>query len=407
MSLTLFDTFLAPGANIGKQGFYQKSQRRFLNADFSRPGSGSTVFNAQGHLVENGEDVPDWSYDNGCPVLKMREQVTNLAPSHKDLTLLINRNSTIISNETTSPDGTQNMDAIIWADLETTSWREIRHTNASGQTKNYIASAFYKKKNFSTVVHNLFVSGDSTMVLNFDTEQVDISGLTGDSSYKAIKLSNGYWYLEITRPVSDGQEVRALFGRMPSGVTGDGVSGVYVWGVQLQQNNIYSGLVPSDGTPLTRSANMVTFNPISEGVLTSGAGTIGFLLDVNDDVENSGLTIGFSLSGDWFFQLTYFSNGGPRIRLVGPSGNIGNVNVRNEGVSDNKFAFIITWGASGWAIGLSGQGVVQSGTEQPSFNADTFIIDGGGRNVDIYKSFFSPVKITNNELEAALNELSQ
>lgn len=196
----------------------------------------ATRVNSSGLIESVASNVPRLDYTNGsCPSILVEPQRTNLNLYSEDLTnAWYNKfNSSISANATTAPDGATTADKII----EDTSngFHYIETTNSLVNSSTYTVSAFLKK-------------GERTFgfigVYTFETKQIRVNLTTG-----VIENTVGTW---ISASIEDyGNGWYRVIGTFSAGsttyfftgsalnattvsYTGDGTSGIYIWGVQLE-----------------------------------------------------------------------------------------------------------------------------------------------------------------------------
>jgi hypothetical protein len=211
------------------------------------------------------DNVPRLDYSGGgCPKLLLESQRTNLVTYSEDLTnaAWTKTGVTISSNATTSPDGTTSADKII--------------ANASGGDKfafqlrtitlsqAFTISAFFKKSEYKLAFVRAGGQTSSPYVIyNLDTEAV--VSTSGASSTKIEDYGNGWYRILLTLNSATNTTCAPNVSFIPdsgytlSGVnipqyTGDGTSGGFVWGCQLEANGASYGTsyIPTYGSSVTR-----------------------------------------------------------------------------------------------------------------------------------------------------------
>ena len=148
--------------------------------------------------------------------------------------------TSVTVNATTAPDGTQTAEKLIESlgvVNETHLIYQVTSTFATSTT----FSVYLKKAERSYAGVAFSMPSDSGVYVNLDTGTV-ISNLgTAPSSYSVINVGNGWWRISVTSSIitgnpyiilSDGTvtTTRAFY-------TGNGTSGIYVWGAQLERHS--------------------------------------------------------------------------------------------------------------------------------------------------------------------------
>jgi hypothetical protein len=206
--------------------------------------------------------------------------------------------SYIIPNSIQCPDGTFTADTLV--EDTSTSTHDLRRDHSVSGSTAYTYSIFAKKKDRS-IIRLVFGSGafGSNVTANYDlslgTATVTLSGT--NTSASIIRYPNE-WYkcsLTSTTVVSPATAITLVRFMLPGGIiqsyTGDGTSGIYIWGAQLEQGAFPTSYIPTLGSTRTRAAdnariigkNFSEFYNQSEGTL---------LIDTFKGVPNT--TNGFS-----------------------------------------------------------------------------------------------------------------
>jgi len=260
---------------------------------FSRLSSGTRI--APTGLIETVPTATsrlDYDLLNGkvvnCPHYILEPARTNVFNYSDDATNWSTSNSSVLatSNQVISPDGTLNADKLIPAsgNVQSNGGR-YRSFNSTAGT-NYSVSVFVKQGEYRYVT---FAYGSSSSIgFHFDLQDgVIIQELTNNqyaSLGNKVELIGNGWY-RLTVSLTDSTSVNGRFiGVRPANARptstnnnystiGDGVSGIYVYGLQLEVGSYATSYIPTDTSQKSRiaetadfSGNAATFND-SEGVL--------------------------------------------------------------------------------------------------------------------------------------------
>ena len=226
--------------------------------------------------------------------------------------------STITANATTAPDGTTTAD-LLAEDLNTDN-HNVNGTNISVTAgAGYRASIYAKQAPSSTRHIQLRVAGQGTGIawatFNLVTGAVGASGGSKLSSASIQDVGNGWFRCLLigdlyatsnsTSGISAVLTQNATDTEIPS-YTGDGTSGVYIWGAQLEEGSTATAYQPiTDGVQdyLTYDSQPVLFQDTAGTTpVTSVEQPVGLMLD-----KSQGLVLGpelvtngtFDTDSDW------------------------------------------------------------------------------------------------------------
>ena len=254
-------------------------------------------------LFNHPDDIPRIEYDADGTVkgLLIEEARTNLFTYDNPSSSAWYKNeSTVTANAATAPDGTTTASKLV----ENTA-TGVHYTSetitATGDT-NYTMSVFAKAgergylKLQCGFVSNWVVAHDiifdlSDGSLHSSTHAGSIEG----THFGSYDIGNGWYRLWISGTTISSATQAGFNLHLATGVgnevsyTGDGTSGIYVWGAQLEAASTPSSYIPTSGSTATRSSESLTI-PAANLPYSSTAMTIqmdGRVTYADEDTSNT------------------------------------------------------------------------------------------------------------------------
>ena len=225
-----------------------------LPFDFTRASS-ATVVNKDGliEIVGSGKPRIDFK-DDAKGALLLEPQRSNLILRSEEFESVswTKSNSLITSNSVISPNGTLNADKLV-------------ESNFNGD--HYVSSQIISVSSGQITNTIWLKSAERTQAVIF--EQVSVKGIYVDlesgtfiknlvntpDSYSIFKDSNGWVKVSITTTNSSTSRLRIYPSKNGSvSYQGDGASGVYIFGAQLEQGSYATSYIPTQGGTVTRVA---------------------------------------------------------------------------------------------------------------------------------------------------------
>jgi hypothetical protein len=310
------------------------------NGDFDHDrNSVATRVNKDGLIESVAADVPRLDYPlidgvvQGCPALLLESARTNLVTYSQDFSNAVwnKSNSSIVSNQITSPDGTLNADKLV----ANTSAAILSATFISSGNTDVTVSFFVKADTLSHFsITEAFYFGTIT---NFDLS------LGSSDNGKIQYYGNGWYRCSKTYTYASGQQIVAI--QIKTGATGS----LYIFGGQYEQNSVASSYIPTSGSTVTRSADVcdgagtsAEFND-SEGVLYAEMRALS-------SSDTSSRRLGITKNGTYEGLRLQLGNGNISATLYDGTSNVYNtiVNFNNSifnkaalKYKENDFAFWI------------------------------------------------------------------
>lgn len=228
--------------------------------------STATKYSKSGVLSLVQANVPRIDYDPvtlECKGLLIEEARTNLLTYSEqfDNAAWGKTRATVTANATTSPDGTVNADRLT--------------EDASGATDHYLDQGYAGFTAGTTYTMSVFAKADSRSMLtlwipasvfsdnstrtaDFNLAAGTVGAIAGSGVTSSITPVGNGWYrcamiFTVTLTIGTNALIR-LHNGISSFYTGDGVSGLYIWGGDLEAGSFLTSYIPTTSAQVTRAA---------------------------------------------------------------------------------------------------------------------------------------------------------
>jgi hypothetical protein len=264
---------------------------------FARTGDTATRVNSSGLIEGVNANIPRLDYlDGTCPKLLLEPQRTNLITysDQFDQVTWVKINTTVLSNQIASPDGTINADKLTNNNTSNDDYIEKFSMPLTAGT--YTASIFVKNSDATTsairAVHLTEGTNASEMTYTWATNTFTITGSNGISG-KVTSYGNGWVRLQFTYSIGTVTDHRFRF--YGQGFTTSSKF-VYIYGAQVELGTFATSYIPTTTASVTRNVDGCTKSSITS-LIGQTEGTI--FADLNLDtrlsyhylfVRNAGVT---------------------------------------------------------------------------------------------------------------------
>lgn len=214
-----------------------------------------------GWLDTDDDDVRD------TPTLLIEETATNLLLQSEDFsTTWVNTRSSDSTDTTTAPDGASTADTLIEDATASNTHFVYQDITKAASSLKYSLSVFVKAKERSGVRLNVSDGAGNAAYVDFSTLTTVGTPSTSGSGFTAgaagsEALANGWYRLFLTCVSNNATTLRSavlLHNGSSVTYTGDGSSGIYLWGAQLEQSRTPTSYIATTTVAVTRSADLVS-----------------------------------------------------------------------------------------------------------------------------------------------------
>jgi hypothetical protein len=336
------------------------------------------------------EDMPRLDYSNGsCPSLLLEPSRTNILGQSEyfDGYYVKYGGVSIDTNtsETLSPEGLYNATKLI---ASTNNAQQALYKNLTVSTPTL--TCYAKAGEFDTFA--LKSRGD--VFCNFTLTGNGSAGYSLNTSARSIEpVGNGWYRCSISSTINSSYAWVAISG---GNVQGDGASGIYIYGVQLEQGSYPTSYIPTYGVSQTRLADVCKAESVGS-LIGQTEGTFYYEFIKGDDfgvfaVSNNGNTsrfYNFTSGSNYTFFLQ--SNSGPTlVALNHPLSNF------LDGV--NKIA--VKYASGVYKAFLNGTEIISTSIATNDLTLNKINVNSANNNIASTKSSFNKVLI----FETALSD---
>lgn len=382
---------------------------------FTRASTGR-YFNSSGVLTSAAIDTPRFNYNPATLAargLLLEESRTNSLLYSEEFDNVYwnkgNLEGTLTANSTTAPDGATT--AELYQENTVTTGRYITRSNSFTSGLAYTVSVFAKQAPGATRYAGLVllsgafgVSVTAVFTLSGAGSVTIVTAGTGTSA-SIQQCANG-WYrctLTSTATVTTSANIQIRLTNSPSGIagyTGDGSSGIYIWGVQLEAGASASSYIPTSASTVTRAADSATLSTLSNWFNTNEGTILGqfdnyatgtrTVVDINNSTANESIRLR-SIATNPYFTVT---DGGSDQADLNGGALVANTSCKFAGAYRvNDFAACI----NGGTVQTDTSGTLPTVTQMILGNsASSNILNG-----HLQKIVYYPCRLSDSELQTA------
>ena len=371
---------------------------------FDRSTSATRV-NKEGliEVVSNNEPRIDFLNDSKGALL-LEPSRSNSVTHSEDFTqsYFTKTRSSILTNQVISPDGTLNADKLIEDSSVSSTHYLLSPINATAGT--WTASVFVKKA--EREFFEIYTYNTTLGVFNrtyFDLE----NGVVVSGDGKIEGFGNGWYRCSLTATLTQTSRFDFLLSNdgITDTYTGDGTSGIYIWGAQLEQGSYPTSYIPTQGSIGTRDAESC-IDAGNDQVFNGGEGVLYFNYKALVD-DNQLRMISIYNDANITNRIVFRQHnvGSDVIRFFyESSGTVYDATLDIGDITDyNKIAF--KWANSNFAIYVNGVKYLEqlsgattaTGLNKISLSqfTDAFALEGGIKEFKIYNEALTDQELIN------------
>jgi len=255
--------------------------------------SSATYLDSDGILKTASTNIPRIEYDaegNRLGLL-VEESRTNLLTYSEDFSNSdwTKSQATFESSSTSAPDGTNTADKII---PDATNNVHLIYRVTAISSGNYTEKVFAKSGGYSKIVLREGSVTGAYATFDLTSGSIIEQGLGGSGNIKSV--GNGWFSISLTynnTGSNHGTRIYILDNNYSSGspllydFQGDGTSGVYIWGAQLEAGEFATSYIPTSGSTATRSADFASIATSAFGYNNKGGSLFAEWVSSNSESQ--------------------------------------------------------------------------------------------------------------------------
>jgi hypothetical protein len=361
---------LVPSGYKAEKVYAQKPLTTDGQLTFSRASTATRV-NASGLIEAVSSNVPRLDYLNStCPKLLLEPQRSNgvLYSEQFDNAAYSPVNITVIANDTIAPSGTTSADKVI---PTTTNTFHLINSNNVTSSGNYTFSLFVKAAGLSKVA--LRESATVGFFASFDLTNQTILDSSSSQTNTITSVGNGWYRITSTRNYAGTINLGIV--PLPNSYTsgdplafyaGDGTSGIFVWGAQIETGTYATSYIPTTAATVTRLADACSKTGISS-LIGGTSGTIFFEVKTNKTLTSTNYKQFFYYT-DASGAQAYMYLDGSNTLVLNPS--LGNISSSINLAADTTYKIALAYATNDFKLYINGveRGTSASGTSISAVN---------------------------------------
>jgi hypothetical protein len=263
----------------------------------------ATRVNSNGNIEVVNANIPRLDYYTsggtaGCPALLVEPSGSNLYQRSEDFTNAYwsKVNSSVSGNQAVAPDGTSTAGKLIMNNgilpnaVNQSGFNRTEVVTSSA----YRFSMFAKSAEFTGFRVRENLAAGTFLDVNLSNGTITNGDVAQFISPLAENYGNGWYRISWTSPTITNLNKYTI----RVGSTGDGVSGIFVWGAQVETGSIATSYIPTTTAAVTRNADVISVSGAVSGCIGQTQGTLYAEVDIRLisgtrvvlDINDGGLT---------------------------------------------------------------------------------------------------------------------
>ena len=237
---------------------------------------GTTASSFVANTTGSPKFITGATYGPRVPMILVEPSATNLVAYSEDFSISWWTKSgvSVVSEETSAPDGSSNVFKVV-ENTSTSAHSVFR--NAATVTLNAHSFSIIAKTNGRNLGLDFFGGTNSA---KFDLTSGSVISTTGSGLTASIEPIGGGWFrcsiTQVQTSTTIYPNIFCLDDSNNISYQGDGTSGIYVWGAQLETGSVSTSYIPTSGSTAQRAADDLVISGSDFDFYNQSEGTVYF-----------------------------------------------------------------------------------------------------------------------------------
>ena len=361
----------------------------------------ATRVNSAGLIESVAINVPRLDYTGGgCPSILVEPQRTNLVLYSEEFDNIYwtKLNSTITANSATAPDGTLTADKLVENTLLGN--HTVGKIGAIASAGTYTLSVYAKASERTNIgIGNTSSNHFAIFNLSSGTITQGSSGTVTNGVISSID-ANGFYRVSCTITVTGAISVGIILVSTGTTIsyTGNGTSGLFIWGAQLEAASNATSYIPTVASSVTRNADEISKTGISS-LIGQTEGTLFVELNLTNVSQRPIFALDIGATTNYIASTTNSTNA---VRLQVSSAGSATTLITTSALAIGFYKIAFAYKSGDYAIYINGVSAgTSSSTTFPIGTLSQFILSNasyGALNDSYNLATVFPTRLTNAQL---------
>jgi hypothetical protein len=396
------------------------------NDTFTSRASTATYIGSDGLVKTSAINTARYNYNpmnlKLAPKLLLEPAATNLVTYSEqfDNAVWVKYNSAITANATTAPDGTFTADKLV---ENNTTNRHLAYTGATIASTAITFSVYVKAGERTEFNIDSYegITPSNPFISKFNLSTLVATKQNASTADATITAVGNGWYrcsvTTITAPLVATSFYIILSNGSTTNYAGDGTSGIYIWGAQLEAGTTATSYIPTTSSQVTRSADVSSsgqYTRLADSAVMAGTNFLNWyrqdqgtlhatsrLMSTTTAVSVPTIAWVDTAAGGAFISLRYVSSSGSAvIDSYGFNNSVSQWDLNGTAVtSQTVISCAVAYATNDIALSVSGS-TTETDTSAVVGQGMSRMLIGPTQNLHILKLAYYPKRLSNAELQS-------